>query len=713
MHLPRHTLSSQIVAPALVSATFNSSYEGPRRPDQKSQTGKHLFTCATRSGFIVAQTWPLKIVARKDYLPDQGGLSAAYAIGDTSLLLLVGGGRVPRYAPNKVVIWDESASFDGEPSLPQRNEPRSDPDSRTASTVFDAGSTFGSGSHFAEDLEASSSSAGSVLDDDVASESPVHGPQSRKTGSSASDGNPTEEYKQSRPSPKHQQTPPPSPRHGKSQRTGREVMELEFDEAVRTVCVRSFALPPPRDSAATSAGSSMALIVVVLKTKAVIFELGSHLATSQQGISDHSGWGIIHRTTIAVLDDGRGLVDMARVPGARSVLIALSGRQKGHAQIVLLSMTSPKRSSSSSTSSGVLASSIIAAHTASLVSLCLSADASLLVTASSRGTLIRLWSTLGSTSSTSAAGSRQQRPTVKTVLQQELRRGTEQAAILSMALTPDRSILAAASDKGTIHFFNFAKGSSPPSEGSESSTPQVGSLVGNKASTVTLSTAAARYLPSAVNQLASQIPSNMIPQYLKSHWSTAQFRIKLRSFASHNSEERAKKTSEGRRGPSDSSRQGSAAASTTAALSSPPLQLNDAPRGNAGVAKSTEGAWATLKGRVEDIMRWEPALDERIFLTWVSAPTEISDEVASSSNVPPASPYHLVALTSSGSWYRVSLTGKDANSGDDAGDETVVDMYKGSQSNDTKRSAVDKKPNRDGTNLEEFQTLRLRDEWDG
>lgn len=99
MHLPRHTLSSHIVAPAFVSATFSPCYAGPssseasssasaasshasrsapssyhatRAPSNGPSSGggsgsappkSHLFACATRSGFLVAQTCPLKVVA--------------------------------------------------------------------------------------------------------------------------------------------------------------------------------------------------------------------------------------------------------------------------------------------------------------------------------------------------------------------------------------------------------------------------------------------------------------------------------------------------------------------------------------------------------------------------------------------------------------------------------------------------------------------------
>lgn len=685
MHLPRHTLSSQLIAPALVSATFTpSSYDGSNRSRQTSQSGGHL-TCVTRNGFLVAKTWPLKVVARKDYLPDEGALSVACTVGDTSLLLLVGGGRVPRYAPNKVVIWDENATLADASGNVGDNEPTVD--SRTASTVFDAGS---------------------VLDDEHDLDKNLR--PERYTPSTASSNSGSTSPRQSHSSDKNG-TPPnetatTDTNTTRTPRRGKEVMELEFDQVVKSVCVRCFPIPSSRTTAQSGAqGTYIALIVVVLDTKALLFELGNHI---QQGMQDSpsTSWNIKQRATFPAFDGGRGIVDMVRIPATRNVLLAMSGRQKGHVQLVLLSMLASNRSKDPP--AGILASSIIAAHSGSLVSLCISPDGALLATASSKGTLIRVWSTLGSSSASSNA-SRDQRASLKTVLKNELRRGTEQVTILSMAFNPDRSVLAAASDKGTIHFFNLSAG--PASgDGSGHSTPKA-STSGHvtKGPAITLSKSAAKYLPLAVNQLASQIPSNMIPQYLKSQWSTAQFRIKLQSFAAHRSEERAERMNDGRRDN----------ITYSPSMSSAPLS-NDSPRGNPGVRRSTEGAWATLKGRIEDIKKWEPALDERIFLTWVAVPVK---EGEASTQAPSTASYHLIALTSSGSWYRISLTGEDevddenrVQSQDQEGGDTVLGMYKegrggkGGPSNSISESSKAGK-SQDGTVLEEYHVLGKDDEW--
>ncbi|PWN19149.1 hypothetical protein BCV69DRAFT_294769 [Microstroma glucosiphilum] len=934
MHLPRHTLSSQIVAPAFVSATFTPSY-GPPSADPSSSAytdsayaststsssygtahaasyshnsgigsgsaapKSHLFACATRSGFLVAQTCPLKVVASKSFPASQGGLAIAATIDDTSLVVLVGGGRVPRFAPNKVVIWDESATVSsdrkigGSEGTDMADQEEEDGDGRSvaASTVFDAGSTFGGGEMRSRPPDLATERAGEPALDDLDSEarpasSSSEGRDHADTNHPSDRGHPMQESRLGlagldssllregtetsgqeheslassnasltasmtgsisattegledpfaaqgdEATPKRTPSPPSieqptmsaSPSSSASPRrflrasrpqnvaeenrqsrsttriTGRDVMELEFGEAVQSVIVRSFDVPltaKSRDEPLASQGRrtfKMALLVVVLRTKAVVFELGEHISMARQepseedGVSRPSSWGILYRTTIGILDDGRGLVDLVGLPGKRSALLTLSGRQPGHVQLVILSLLSPKQPASATTagapisSSGVLASSIIAAHSASLVSLTLSACGSLLATASKKGTLVRVWSTTGTT-----VGAGKPRTTIKAVLQMELRRGTEQAVILSMAFAPDRSVLAAASDKGTIHFFNLrseavggraspharsgsgdAYSSRTPSTGAAPSSPGSGSGFG-------LSNSAAKYLPSGINQLASQIPSSLLPSYLKSTWSTAQFRIKLRTFAAYSSEERATRKSSSRKGKGRAPPAAGSGGDGGSARGGEALYYSDdVPAGGAGASRSTEGAWATLKGRIEDIRRWEPALDERVFLSWVwvpdpvqadaklsakptthkgrdhrispSAGAEVRTGGAQSPSMPPRpapkGQYQLIALTTSGGWYRISLQDQGQGQGqagssaaEDAGD-TVLNMYRqSSSSSSSSASSADAaaaaarvggggggggggatqtgREAKEGTKLEEYRTFGSKEEqWD-
>ncbi|KAH8830779.1 SVP1-like protein 2 [Flagelloscypha sp. PMI_526] len=72
------------------------------RFDQTSE----IFTVSTLAGFAVYQTWPLKLVRKRDLTG--GTLALVVPLHTSSLLFLVGGGRSPLYPPNKVVLWDDA-----------------------------------------------------------------------------------------------------------------------------------------------------------------------------------------------------------------------------------------------------------------------------------------------------------------------------------------------------------------------------------------------------------------------------------------------------------------------------------------------------------------------------------------------------------------------------------------------------------------------------
>ncbi|TFK76015.1 hypothetical protein BDN72DRAFT_361640 [Pluteus cervinus] len=65
-----------------------------------------IFTATTPAGFAVYRTWPLELIRKRELT---GGTLAAVVPLDTSnILFLLGGGRSPRYSPNKVIVWDDS-----------------------------------------------------------------------------------------------------------------------------------------------------------------------------------------------------------------------------------------------------------------------------------------------------------------------------------------------------------------------------------------------------------------------------------------------------------------------------------------------------------------------------------------------------------------------------------------------------------------------------
>ncbi|SJX65669.1 related to HSV2-Phosphatidylinositol 3,5-bisphosphate-binding protein [Sporisorium reilianum f. sp. reilianum] len=882
MHLPRHTIESHAAVPLFRHASFCSPdpatlHNGFDPTSSPSPTADELaqpavFTCATLNGFMVSQTDPLKLVSNRSWSSSQGGLSHAVPVQHTSLLFLVGGGRVPRFAPNKVILWDEAAEYTAKQSPGTSRGVDSDDDddissttSRRASTIFSAGSEFDaygkSPSHdFEHDAEGdqgmsrSSSSANdlrfstsSLVDTNDLHDSQSHTDLTASTDSGAfagaldksfgasslgigrlqaahtleddgrsgsdsmlpddassdlsgsfhshaimsSSANLADPFAQedsraleyasssaSRPvrnassssssqAASSRRVQPsvagqglfsnPSSRHAGADLVdsvsslattatdatakappqilhGREVTELEFSEVVRAIYATSVHARPTKQKAQASKGKARAslengstrkaktsrfcvVLVVVLASRAVIFELSPpSTAQSLDGNPAGSNWRIQKRTAVQTYRNTKGLGSVAPYYGESAIpatdhasaIVALPGRQKGHVQLLSIKLQNLAASDAavpnlSNPTLSVGAASIIVAHESSLAAITLSPNGLLLATASSKGTLIRIWSNnlysgpeSNAPTKEGAKSSTPGRTGFGARLLRELRRGTDPATILSVAFTPDASLVAAASDKGTIHIFLI----DAPSTASQANVgSQSGSTQSSSSRTANLGRAAAQYLPSSLGSLAGQIPPSVLPQYLKSEWSSAQFRIPLKSFGASSRHYTAPSTTD------DGALYGASAPTAKPA----------------GTEKSTEGAWAQMRSRISDIRKGEASVEERIFLCWIVEPSASSaaprgvgsdkdrsrtdktrsrmpgDDASSADGERRRPQYRLIALTTSGGWYKLAVSLPQLDSEQVASGSTVLDMYRRDASSQSKR-----------TNTLECQLLEFR-----
>ncbi|XP_050896240.1 autophagy-related protein 18a [Lathyrus oleraceus] len=130
----------------------------------------------------------------------------------------------------------------------------------------------------------------------------------------------------------------------------------------------------------------------------------------------------------------------------------------------------------------------ILAHDSRIACFNITQDGLLLATASSKGTLIRIFNTLDGS------------------LLQEVRRGADRAEIYSLAFSPTAQWLAVSSDKGTVHVFNLKVDSG---------------LLGHERSHTT--SESSPISPSAA--LSLSFIRGVLPKYFSSEWSVAQFRL--------------------------------------------------------------------------------------------------------------------------------------------------------------------------------------------
>ncbi|KAJ2804508.1 Phosphatidylinositol 3,5-bisphosphate-binding protein [Coemansia guatemalensis] len=351
--VPRTSSGSQeAYAPELLYATFNQDYG--------------CFAIGTQTGFRIFNSDPYKEKMRREF--KDGGIGIVAMLYRSNYLAFVGGGRNPRFPPNKVMLWDDASS--------------------------------------------------------------------------------------------------------------KIIAELEFRSDVLNVQLQ-------RER-----------IVVVLRNKCIVCSLEAKPR---------------HLHAFETSDNDRGA--MAISGGSDSSVLAFPGRQKGHIQTVDLhscvglpsavqdgaavQRTSVRSRSSISADSGVNASAtasgagvypaninIVAAHSTSISALAVSADGSMVASASEKGTLIRIFDTVSGR------------------LLHELRRGVDRADIYSIAFSPDNTRLCVSSDKGTVHVFNLE---AKQNAGRQQPAEAAAAAAGNRHSNL-------------------KFMKDLLPKYFSSVWSFAHFR---------------------------------------------------------------------------------------------------------------------------------------------------------------------------------------------
>ncbi|CAI9112894.1 OLC1v1013397C1 [Oldenlandia corymbosa var. corymbosa] len=171
---------------------------------------------------------------------------------------------------------------------------------------------------------------------------------------------------------------------------------------------------------------------------------------------------------IETVSNPKGLCALSQ--GTYSFVLACPGQRKGQVRVENYNGPSKK-------------TKLIMVHDSEIACLALSNDGKLMATASTKGTLVRVFNTDDGE------------------LVRELRRGSDRAEIHSLAFSPSAEWLAVSSDKGTVHVFSLKSGNL------------------DRHSDKVLATS------SSAGSLLSFSMRSLWPKYLCSKWSVAQFRL--------------------------------------------------------------------------------------------------------------------------------------------------------------------------------------------
>lgn len=154
---------------------------------------------------------------------------------------------------------------------------------------------------------------------------------------------------------------------------------------------------------------------------------------------------------------------------------------------------------------GLKVTKFISAHDSRIACMTLTMDGLLLATASTKGTLIRIFNTMDGTRL------------------QEVRRGADRAEIYSIALSPTVKWLAVSSDKGTVHLFSLRVRVGDDDLYGENNSEQCQTYSHQDSSSAlnALVTPATGANPSS----SLSFMKGVLPKYFSSEWSFAQFHV--------------------------------------------------------------------------------------------------------------------------------------------------------------------------------------------
>jgi WD40 repeat protein len=175
---------------------------------------------------------------------------------------------------------------------------------------------------------------------------------------------------------------------------------------------------------------------------------------------------------IETIANPKGLCEVSHAAG--SFVLVCPGLQKGQVRVEHYNSKRTK---------------FIMAHDSRIACFTLAQDGQLLATASSKGTLVRIFSTQDA------------------VLLQEVRRGADRAEIYSLAFSSSAQWLAVSSDKGTVHVFSLKLNS------------------GNQASEMVINNTPESNATSVTSPKSLSFIKGVLPKYFSSEWSVAQFRL--------------------------------------------------------------------------------------------------------------------------------------------------------------------------------------------